>query len=177
VKTLKKIILAVLLIPILLVVVSLFLPARYRVERTATIKAKPDAVFAQINTLKQWPEWTAWTVAKYPDMKISFAGPEAGVGATYTWDGQSTGHGTLKITCSEPVKEIAYDLDFDHGKHISKGTITLEPSGESLKVTWVNEGDLGWNPVSRVFGLLMDRMMGPDFEEGLRNLEKRVEAK
>ena len=68
-KTLKKIILAVLLIPILLVVVSLFLPAQYRVERTATINARPDAVFAQINTLKQWPEWTAWTVAKwYPSL-------------------------------------------------------------------------------------------------------------
>jgi len=177
VKTLKKIILAVLLIPILLVIVSLFLPAQYRVERTTTINARPDAVFAQINTLKQWPEWTAWTVAKYPDMKISFAGPEAGVGATYSWDGKSTGHGTMKITRSEPVKEIAYDLEFDHGRFFSKGTLTLEPSSESLKVTWVNEGDLGWNPVSRVFGPLMDRMIGPDFEEGLRNLQKRVEAK
>lgn len=176
-KPLKKIILVVLLIPILLVVVSLFLPAQYRVECTTSINARPDAVFARINTLKQWPEWTAWTVAKYPDMKISFAGPEAGTGATYTWDGKSTGHGTLKITRSEPAKEIAYDLDFDHGKYISKGTITLEPSGETVKVTWVNEGDLGWNPVSRVFGLFMDKMMGPDFEEGLRNLQKQSEAK
>jgi hypothetical protein len=176
-KLLKKIVLVVLLIPIVLVVVSLFLPAQYRVERTTSINAKPDAVFARINTLKQWPEWTAWTVAKYPDMKISFAGPESGVGATYTWDGESTGQGTLKITRSEPAKEIAYDLEFDHGKFVSKGTIALEQAGETLKVTWVNEGDLGWNPVSRVFGLFMDKMIGPDFEEGLRNLQKLAEAK
>jgi len=176
-KALKKILLIVLLIPIALVVVSLFLPSTYRVERRVTISAKPGAVFAPINMLKQWPEWTAWTVAKYPDMKVSFAGPEAGVGASYSWEGQSTGQGTLKITRSEADKGISYDLNFENGKYLSKGAITLEPSGESVEVTWSNEGDLGWNPVSRFFGLFMDQMMGPDFEEGLRNLRQRVEGK
>ena len=176
-KALKKIILVVLLIPIALVIVSLFLPSKYRVERRVTMNAKPGAVFPRINTLKQWPEWTAWTVAKYPDMKVSFSGPEAGVGAGYNWAGQSSGRGALKITRSDPDKGIGYDLDFEGGKYVSKGDITLEPSGEAVSVIWSNEGDLGWNPVSRFFGLFMDKMMGPDFEEGLRNLQKKVEAK
>jgi hypothetical protein len=176
-KPFKKIILAVLLIPIVLVVGSLFLPAQYRVERAIVINANPAAVFAQVNTLKHWPEWTAWKVAKYPDMQVSFSGPEAGVGATYTWDGKSTGHGTLKITQSEPDRAIAYDLAFDHGKYVSTGGINIAPSGDAVTVTWFNEGDLGWNPVSRVFGLFMDKMMGPDFEEGLRNIQKTAEAK
>jgi hypothetical protein len=176
-KPLKKILLIVLSIPIVLLLVSLFLPSKYRVERTTMINAKPDAIFALINTPKQWPEWTAWTVAKYPDMKISFSGPESGVGATYTWEGKSSGHGTLKLTRSEPDKLVGYDLEFEHGKYLSKGDFVLEPAGESVKVTWSNEGNLGWNPVSRYFGLLMDKMMGPDFEEGLSNLQKKAEAK
>ena len=65
-KVLKKVVLLVLLIPIALVVVSLFLPSTYRVERRVTMNAKPGAVFPHINSLKQWPEWTAWTAAKYP---------------------------------------------------------------------------------------------------------------
>jgi hypothetical protein len=174
---LKKVILAVLLLPIVLVVVSLFLPSTYRVERRVTINAKPGAVFPHINTLKLWPEWTAWTTEKYPDMKASLTGPETGMGASYSWEGKSSGRGTLKITRSEPDKSIGYDLDFENGKYVSKGAITLEPVGESVSVTWSNEGDLGWNPVSRFFGLFMDKMMGPDFEEGLRNLQKKVEAK
>lgn len=176
-KSLKKVILAVLLIPVLLVIVSLFLPSKYRVERSVTMQAKPDAVFTHLNTLKKWPEWTAWTVEKYPDMKISFAGPEAGVGAIYSWEGKSTGQGTLKITRSEPNKGIGYDLNFENGKYVSTGDIALEPAGDSVKVTWSNEGNLGWNPISRFFGLFMDKMMGPDFEEGLRNLQKKVEMK
>lgn len=176
-KPLRKIILAILVIPVLLLLVSFFLPSRYRVERQATMKATPEAVFTNVNTLKHWPEWTAWTTTKYPDMKTSFAGPESGVGAAYTWDGKSTGHGTLKLTRSEPPRVVGYDLAFDHGKYLSRGAVEIEPASDGVKVTWFNEGELGWNPVSRYFGLLMDRMMGPDFEEGLRNLQKRAEGK
>ena len=176
-KTFKKVILVVLLIPVLILIMSLFLPSSYRVERSLEISAKPDAIFAQLGTLKNWTNWTAWTVSKYPDMQVSFSGPESGVGATYTWDGQSTGQGVLKLTRAEPDKGISYDLEFDHGKYVSKGAVEYVPAGEALKVTWSNEGSLGWNPISRVFGLLMDKMMGPDFEEGLRNLKQKLEAK
>ena len=176
-KALKTVILTVLSIPVLILSVSLFLPSSYRVERSLEMRAKPDAIFAQVSGLKNWTNWTAWTVAKHPDMEVSFSGPESGVGATYTWDGKSTGHGVLKLTRAEPDKGIGYDLAFDHGKYVSKGAIEYSPVGDGVRVTWSNEGELGWNPISRIFGLLMDRMMGPDFEEGLRNLKQRLEAK
>jgi hypothetical protein len=176
-KVLKKAVLIILLIPIALVVVSLFLPSAYRVERRVTMNARADVVFPRINNLKQWPEWTAWNVTKYPDMKISFAGPEAGVGASYSWEGKSSGRGALKLTRSEPDKGVGYNLEFENGKYLSKGAIALEPIGEAVNVTWSNEGDLGWNPLSRCFGLFMDALMGPDLEEGLRNLQRKVEAK
>lgn len=176
-KALKKILVIILLVPILLLLGSLFLPSTYRVERSLIMQAKPEAVFPYLNTLTKWPDWTPWTVTKYPDMKISFEGPEAGVGAIYSWEGKSTGQGTLKLTRSEPDKGLSYDLAFDHGKLLSTGVIHIEPLGEGVKVTWSNEGDLGRNPVSRYFGVMMDRMIGPDFEQGLRNLQKKVEAK
>ena len=110
-------------------------------------------------------------------MQVKFVGPESGVGAGYSWEGKSTGQGSIKFTRAEPGKGISYDLDFEHGKYQSTGAITFEPSRESIKVTWSNEGDLGANPVNRYFGLMMDRMLGPDFEEGLNNLKRTVEAK
>ncbi|HYV31988.1 MAG TPA: SRPBCC family protein [Candidatus Binatia bacterium] len=176
-KTLKTVVLVVLLIPIVLLLASLFLPSRYRVERSTLIRARPEAIFTCVNIPKKWPEWTAWTPTKYPDMQMAFTGPDAGAGATYTWAGKTSGQGTLKITRSDPDKGIAYALDFEHGKYLSDGGILLEPSGDSVKVTWFNQGDLGWNPVSRYFGLLMDKMMGPDFEEGLENLRRKAESK
>jgi len=174
-KALKKIAIVILIIPIMLLLVSFLLPSRYEVTRTVSMKAPADAVFAEISTLKTWTNWTAWTKAKYPDMEVSFAGPDSGTGATYSWDGKSTGQGTLVITKSEPGKRIDYDLSFQQGKFKSTGTITIAPAGEAVNVTWSNTGELGSNPINRYFGLMMDRMMGPDFAEGLRNLKEKVE--
>lgn len=176
-KSLKAIVLAVMVIPIIAILFSLLLPSTYRVERSVVMQARPEAVFAHVNALKHWPDWTAWTVTKYPDMKYAFAGPESGVGASYSWNGESSGNGELKITKVDPNRRLDYELSFEHGKHVSTGAIVIEPQGEAIKVTWFNEGSLGWNPVARVFGLMMDRMMGPDFEEGLRKLQQRFESK
>lgn len=176
-RSLKAIVLAVMIIPIIIILFSFLLPSRYRVERSVVIDSRPETIFAHINTLKHWPDWTAWTVARYPDMKYSFAGPASGVGASYNWEGKSSGSGDLKITNVDLNKRLDYELNFEHGKHLSTGAIVIEPQDGRSKVTWFNEGDLGWNPVSRVFGLMMDRMMGPDLEEGLRKLKQRFESK
>ena len=174
-KILKRFILGIFVLVALLAVVGLFLPDRYHVERSIVMNAPAETVFARANTLKTWPEWTAWTKTKYPDMETIFAGPEAGVGSIYKWSGKSSGIGSLKITAVEPGKRVIYDLDFDNGKYLSVGSIILTPEGAATKVTWVDEGALGSNPINRWFGLMMDSMMGPDFATGLKNLKELSE--
>jgi hypothetical protein len=141
------------------------------------INAKPKVVYAQIGNLKQWPKWTAWNEQMDPTMKITFEGPEEGTGATYRWTGEKVGNGMLMIDRTDDEKGVWYTLDFESGKYVSEGAITIEPQGEAVKVTWHNGGHLGYNPVNRYFGLLMDKMMGPDFEKGLSNLKLIAEAK
>jgi hypothetical protein len=176
-KIVKRILIVILVLVVLLVVVGFFLPSHYRVERSVTVRAKTDAIYAQISNFRNWLQWTAWNQTKYPDMQVKFDGAESGVGASYSWEGKSTGQGNIKLTRADPDKGIAYDLDFEHGKYKSWGTITTEAAGDSVKVTWSNEGDLGANPINRYFGLMMDKMMGPDFEAGLNTLKRKVEGK
>ncbi len=57
----------------------------------------------------------------------------------------------------------------------SRGQLLLAPDGNGTRVTWTNEGDMGGNPVNRYFGLMMDRLVGPDFEAGLANLKGLAE--
>lgn len=175
-KLLKRLLLGIGILLALLAIVGFFLPSRYRVERSIVVNAPAEAVFARVNTLRTWPEWTAWTKAKYPDMETTFSGPDAGVGSVYQWSGKSSGIGSLKITEAEPAKRIVYDLDFENGKYLSVGTIAFIPEGASTRVTWVDEGALGANPINRWFGLMMDSMMGPDFEAGLKNLKQQSES-
>ena len=53
--------------------------------------------------------------------------------------------------------------------------MALEPAGSATKVTWSNFGDLGGNPLVRYFGLVMDKMVGADFEAGLAGLKALAE--
>ena len=85
----KKIILGVLAAVGLFIVAGFLLPARVHVERSAVMNARPEAVFPYVATLKRWPEWTAWTTNRFPDMKTRFEGTESGVGAVMIAEGKS----------------------------------------------------------------------------------------
>jgi carbon monoxide dehydrogenase subunit G len=53
----------------------------------------------------------------------------------------------------------------------------LEAEGEGTRVTWTVEMDMGNNPVGRWMGLMMDGMVGKDFDAGLANLKAKAEGK
>jgi uncharacterized membrane protein len=161
---------------VLLLIVGLCLPRQFRVERSVTIDAPAEKVHAVVSRFRDWPTWTAWNQERFPDLKMTYDGPAEGVGAKSHWTSEAAGTGDMEITASDPAKGVAYDLAFDDGAMLSQGGIDYAPSGGDTLVTWHAEGDLGWNPVGRYFGLLMDGMMGPDFEKGLANLKRRVEA-
>ncbi len=175
-KLLKKILIVVGVLLLVLIIVSQFLPSTYHVERSVVIAAKADAVHPWVNNLKRWPEWSAWTAAKDPTLVYQYEGPEEGVGAISKWDAKKMGEGSMKLTASEPGKLVKFDLSFDHGKYLSTGTFAFEPEGDGTKVTWSMDGNVSRNPMDRYFSLLMDSMVGKDFEEGLGNLKKKAEG-
>jgi len=176
-KILKTILIAVGLLLLVLILASQFLPSKYHVERSVVIAAKAEAIYPWINNLKKWPEWSAWTTAKDPTLVYSYEGPEEGVGAISKWDAKKMGEGSMKVTASEPGKLVKFDLSFDHGKYLSTGTFTFEPDSGGTKVTWSMDGNVSRNPMDRFFSLMMDSMVGKDFEEGLGNLKKKAEGK
>ena len=174
-KIIKKLLLALVVLIALLLIGSLFIPGRYHVERSVVIDAPPEAVFSFVNQVKLWPSWIAWTTAKDPTLINTFSGPDSGVGAAMSWDGKKMGQGTFIFTAAEPKGGVKYDLSFDHGKYNSKGALTFTAEGKGTKVIWSDDGDVGRNPIGRYFSLMFDKLMGPDFEEGLNNLKKKAE--
>ena len=77
-------------------------PADFRVARTATIAARPSAVFAQINDFHNWQGWNPWGKLD-PAMKQTYEGAPAGVGAIYSWVGNgNVGAGRMTSSQSRP---------------------------------------------------------------------------
>lgn len=174
-KWLKRILLALLILVVLFVCVGFVLPGSYKVERSITINAKPEIIYKPLSDLKTWNDWTAWNDRRFPDMKTKISGPDSGAGAAMEWTGKDVGDGAIKLTKADPAEGIEYDLDVDNGQLTAKGRVKMKIVGDKVEVTWSNSGDLGWNPVSRYFGLLMDSFMGSDLEFSLRNLKGATE--
>jgi effector-binding domain-containing protein len=171
---LKKLLIWLTVIIVLLVIISFFLPKQMHVERTATINAPAEAIFAQVNDYKNWEKWSPWH-KKDPNMKLVYDGPTAGQGASYKWESEEVGNGNQKITASVPNDSIITEMYFMESKDPAYGKFFFAPSDSGTVLIWVMEMDNGMNPLSRWMSVLMKGMIEDDFEEGLANLKKVTE--
>lgn len=174
-KTLLRLLAGLAVLVLLLVIVAFLLPRTYRIERTIVIQAKAERVYPMFADLRRWKEWGAWQ-EKDPAMKMTYAEKTTGVGAWSAWESATEGSGRMTFTTVEAPKRVVYKLEFPDMGTSSEGTMSLALAGDGVKVTWVDAGDLGMNPLFRWFGLFLERMIGPDFEKGLANLKRQAEA-
>lgn len=171
--TILYIILAVLAF---LVIVSLFLPSKVHVERSTTMNAGADQIFEQINELKNWPNWMPWYKID-PNMKLNYGDQSSGQGASYSWESphRKVGSGKVTIVETSPPNSLKTRLDFK-GQKPGYGSWDLVESDGGTKVTWGMDADMGSNPIGKFFGLMFDKMLGPQFEEGLQAMKEVVES-
>jgi uncharacterized protein YndB with AHSA1/START domain len=151
-------------------------PDTFRVQRTTSIKAPPEKIFATLNDFQRWDAWSPWET-KDPAMKRTFSGSEKGRGAVYEWDGdRNVGKGRMEITESSPPSKVALDLNmlkpFEANNTVE---FTLEPQGDATRVTWAMNGRTPY--IAKIVHVFfdMDRMVGSDFEAGLANLKTIAE--
>ena len=148
-------------------------PAVGTVTRSATLAAPPDAIFAHVNELKKWEGWSPWAKID-PNAKMTYTGPAAGAGASFSWDGnREVGSGTLTITDSKPGAHVKYNLDFlKPFASTSTAEIVMKPDGTGTNVTWTMTGERPF--LARAMCILFnaDQMVGDMFDKGLANLGK-----
>ncbi|HZH14234.1 MAG TPA: SRPBCC family protein [Archangium sp.] len=173
---LKKILIASATLVGLLFAIGFVLPSTFRVERSTAIQAPPEAIYAQVAHLARWREWAPWRAEKYPGSQWTFSGPEVGVGAVHGWSGGSLGNGTLSLTEADPKTGVAYATSVENGRYLLRGRISFAPEGQGTRVTWVDEGDIGGNPLAHYLVPFIRSRLGRYLEEGLAGLAKRVES-
>lgn len=164
----------VLALAAVIVVGGLLLPSTFTVERSVDIAAPADKVYGLIEDPREWKRWTVWN-RRDPAMTMSYSGPPSGAGAGWAWQSATEGSGSMKFTAAEPGRRIAYELHFPDFDSTSTGDLRLAPAGSGTRVTWTMNGNMGANPVFKWFVLFMDRMVGPDFDAGLKNLKAEAE--
>lgn len=153
--------------------IAMFLPSAIHIERSVIVPASSQTAFDHINDLRQWKYWSPWHKMD-PNMNIVFEDYLMGKGASYKWDSEQIGSGKLVITESMPHSYIVASLHFEE-----QGTATsryyFEAVDEGTRITWTFESDLGNGPMAKYSGLLVDNMIGSDFEQGLANLKNHIQ--
>lgn len=175
-KTLVRVIGALVAVVVLLVLAGFALPSHFKVQRSIDIAAPAAQVYPLIATTAEWKRWTVWN-RRDPAMAITYDGPPGGAGARWSWRSASEGNGEMEFTAAVPDQQLAYVLSFPDMGMRSQGLLLLAPTAGGVRVTWTNEGEMGANPINRWFGLFMDRLVGPDFEAGLANLKQLAESR
>ena len=159
---------------VLLLAIAFLLPSGYSAQRSTTINAPAEKVFPLIANQKEWKRWSVWN-QRDPNMQMTYSGPEGATGSKWSWKSKSEGNGGMEWSAVEANKRVGFVLTME-GISPSTGDLALTPDGSNTKVTWTMNGDAGMNPIVRWFGLFMDKMVGPDFDAGLKNLKKLAES-
>ncbi|WP_434315569.1 SRPBCC family protein [Leifsonia sp. P73] len=142
------------------------------VERTDTIQTTPEALLPYIAELPRWVDWSPWE-GMDPALKREYTGEPGAVGSTYEWSGnRKAGAGKMRIESVQP-DGVGVALDFTRPfKSSSHVRFLLTREGDRTRVIWRMESARTF--FSRFFNL--DKLIGPDFEKGLRRLKMLVES-
>jgi uncharacterized protein YndB with AHSA1/START domain len=172
-KAIFKILLWLVGVVIILFLAGFFLPKNVHIERTASINAKPEAVYHLLNDLTTYDKWMPWNQMD-PNWKVEYAAQKTGKGAWYKWQSKNSKVGTGKLTIDEtvPNKKVITKMEFEGFNEPSLGGWQLKPKGNGTELKWYMNSSMGNNPLYRWMGLFMDKMAGPQFETGLGNISK-----
>lgn len=173
---LRNILIGLVVLILLAVAGAYVTPRNVHVERDIVINASAAEIFPYLNNYQHFYRWSPWS-DRDPNATYAFEGPAEGVGARMTWSGnKNVGTGSQEISVSEFPNHLETLLDFD-GQGTAVAYFDLTPAeGGGTRVVWGFDTDMGMNPVARYMGLLMDKFVGADYQEGLENLRDLVES-
>lgn len=146
--------------------IALLLPRKVVVTREADVAISPEDVIARVASTDGFQTFNPYCTTD-PDLQISPFGPAAGVGSGFRFEGKE-GKGTQTVTEVTSTR-VTHLIDLGAiGKPVQ--TIEATATDTGAHVIWTVTSDMGFNPVFRIFGLFMDRMLGKTYELGLKNI-------
>lgn len=152
-------------------------PDTFRYERSVTVGAAPDVVYARVSSFAATEQWSPW-MDMDPDMKRSVEGVDGTLGAIQRWEGNSdVGKGEQRIDSLVPNSLVRTRLKFlEPWPSECDALVELVPVGDSTRVSWALVGENGFMNKFMAKFMDMEAMIGKDFEKGLAMLKQQVEA-
>lgn len=174
-KALRIVAIGIVVLALVVVVGGFFLPSEFDVEVIGEAQAPAPQLYELAASPRTWVDWSTWNLETMPDMKSTYTGPAAGVGAKWSWT-QEMGDGYLEVTKVTPDKRIEYDLVFEGLDAPMKGTLAFETHEGGTRVVWGFSGDVGGDLIWRWGNLFMADMMRDEYVQAIAGLDKAALA-
>ena len=179
-KILKRILLAIGILVALLLVIALFVKKDYAVERSVSINKPKQEVFDYLKFLKNQDNFSVWMKLD-PNTKKEYQGTDGTVGFISAWDSENKNVGKgvqeiKKITDGERIdSQIHFIKPFDG---LAQAYMATQAEADTqTKVTWGFKSEMAYPMNLMLLFMDMDKILGKDLEEGLRNLKDIQEKK
>lgn len=151
----------------------------YSLERSITVDKPLAETFDFISSIQNQYKWSKWANLD-PNMKKSYTGTDKTVGFISKWESphKNVGAGEQEIKKIIPNQRMEMEMRFlKPMRSTSQGYFTTTAVGENqTKVAWGFTGKMPY-PFNFILAIMnMEKMLGNDFEEGLANMKKMLEA-
>lgn len=170
--TLLIIIAVVILLPLVL---ALFAPKSYSLERSIIINAPKHEVFNYIKYVRNQEQYSKWAMAD-PEQKITMTGTDGTIGFINAWDSaKKSGAGEQEITGLTEGERITTELRFTRPfKSVGHSYMNTEAhSNTATKVTWGMSGKMPY-PLNLMTAMLKGGL-AKDIDVSLNNLKNILE--
>ena len=175
---LKNILLVIIGIVVLILVVAIFVPKEYAVERAITVDLPASEVFEYVVLLKNQDNYSVWA-QKDPNMKKTFTGEDGTVGFISAWDSEDeeVGRGEQEIIKIEQNFSVDYELRFYEPFEATDNAymITEVVNTSQTKVMWGFRGEFPYPMNLMLLFINMEDELGTALSDGLNNLQAILE--
>jgi len=157
---------------IIITLLSLLLPSEIKVSRAVVINASHDKIVSQLNDLKNWKNWEPMFASD--SVAIHFSEPSNVINsvADITYK-EKQAHVTINSMDSSSVKFLLQAKgENDIANEIS---VTTLDNNKGQLVEWKALTKLHWYPWDKLYGIFIDRLTGPGYEDALDHLKSFVE--
>jgi len=176
-KALKYLFLLLLLVIVAGAIYIATLESSYDVSRTKIVKAPVQVVYNNVNDYANWPDWSPWTEQE-PLAALTYGEKTSGEGATYGWNGEILGEGSMETLENKTNESINQKITFIKPWESQSDIYwTFKPVEEGTEVSWGMKGELDF--MSRLFMAFsggIDKQVGPDYERGLFKLDSVLQT-
>ena len=157
--------------------ISLFFPHQYKFEKSIDINKPRSEVFGYMNNLKNWEQWSVWNKSLDTSMYLFYSSRKDSIGALQYFNGNLLGLGRFKISHYKANELLSYNLQMHQSEVTANGIFFFSDKNNGTQLTWVDSGDVGYNPIYRYMIPFKRNSTEAAFEDGLKRIKLAFEAK